>query len=168
MANLFALTIDEGAGEYNALELSEEFEILGGSFSVSCNHDNVFFSLRTLSEYFERSLELLGMVLTKPQFNESDFQRERRKVEVKLLQQKDDPEELAELAFEKIIFGNHNAYSFPGSRVEETISRVEHRRCKSVLSKSLQPGVILPNCLLEIYRKKILSVYLRNNWRLAE
>ncbi len=139
LANLFALAIDEGAGNLNALELSEEFEILGSSFSVSCNHDNVFLSLRTLSENFERSLELFGMILTKPQFNENDFQRERRKVEVKLLQQKDDPEELAELAFGSVVFGKNNSYSFPILGFDETIINIANNDVKTFYQNHFNP-----------------------------
>jgi zinc protease len=84
-------------------------------------------------------LELFSLVLTKPQFNETDFQRERRKVEVKLLQQKDDPEELAELAFEKIIFGNQNTYAFPVLGFDETISQLNTNDVKTFYRNHFNP-----------------------------
>lgn len=139
LANLFTLSIDEGAGDYNSLELSEEFEILGSSFSASCNHDNVFLSVRTLTENFERSLKLFSLILTKPHFNDADFQREKRKVEVKLLQQKDDPEELAELAFENVIHGKSNAYAFPILGFDESISKLSIDEVKSFYENYFNP-----------------------------
>jgi predicted Zn-dependent peptidase len=122
LANLFSMMIDEGAGSYNSLELSEEFDILGCSFSAACNHDHVFLSLRTLTENFERALELFSLIVTQPHLKDSDFLRERRKVEVKLLQQKDDSEELAALAFDHLIHGKNNPYAFPTLGYESTIS----------------------------------------------
>lgn len=139
LANLFSMMIDEGAGSYNSLDLSEEFDILGSSFSATCNNDNVFLSLRALSENFERALELFSLIVTQPHFNESDFYRERRKVEVKLLQQKDDPEELAALAFNHLIYGKNNAYAFPILGSKSTISDLNISDIRDFYKNSFSP-----------------------------
>lgn len=139
LANLFSMMIDEGAGNYNSLELSEEFDMLGSSFSTTCNHDNVFFSLRTLTENFERALELFSLIVTQPHFNEADFHRERRKVEVKLLQQKDDAEELAALAFNHLVYGKKSAYSFPILGFESTINNLNISDIQEFYKDSFSP-----------------------------
>lgn len=139
LAHLLSLTIDEGAGNYNALELSEEFEVLGSSFSINCNHDNVSFSLSTLTENFERSLELLSTIITNPHFKEEDFHRERRKVEVRLLQIKDDPEELASQAFTHVIHGKNSPYAFPNIGTEKSIQQIEINDIRSFYEKYLSP-----------------------------
>src|ERR1039457_5662462 len=38
LANIFTLMIDEGAAEYNGLELRDEFDILGTNFALNCNN----------------------------------------------------------------------------------------------------------------------------------
>ena len=50
LANLFARVLDEGAGDYNAIELSEEIDILGSSFNINCFNDNLHLTLQTLTE----------------------------------------------------------------------------------------------------------------------
>ena len=45
LSYLTSLLIDEGAGEFDALQLSEEFEKLGSVFSVSTDHDTTIFSI---------------------------------------------------------------------------------------------------------------------------
>lgn len=139
LANLFSRMIDEGAGDYNSLELNEEFEILGSSFSSSCNHDNIILSVRTLSENFERSLELLSTIILQPHFHEQDFQREKRKVEVMLLQQKDEPEELASLAFSSLVHSN-SPYQFPTLGYEETVGVLNAEEIKNFYSDKFSPG----------------------------
>ncbi|MGE5846568.1 MAG: M16 family metallopeptidase, partial [Ignavibacteria bacterium] len=64
LANLFSMMIDEGAGKYSALELSDEFELLGTNFDIRCNSDCIYFSLRTLKENYEKSLSLLAAIIT--------------------------------------------------------------------------------------------------------
>ncbi|MGA7721569.1 MAG: pitrilysin family protein [Ignavibacteriaceae bacterium] len=113
LSNLFSLSVDEGAGEYSSLQLSDEFDILGSNFNVSSSEDNVFFSLQSLRENVNKSLELFSTVLKAPHFNEDDFKREQRKIITHILQRQDEPDEIADLVFDYIIFGKSSPYSSP-------------------------------------------------------
>lgn len=166
LANLFSMMIDEGAGEYNALELSEEFDIHGSSFNTSCNHDNIFLSARTLSENFERTLELFSLIILKPHFNDQDFKRERRKVEVKLLQQKDEPEELAYLAFSHLIHGTSNPYAFPVIGYDDSIDKLNNDEIKDFYQNNFSPNnshLIVVGNISEEKLASLLENYL-NKW----
>jgi zinc protease len=113
LAYLTSLVLDEGAGELNALEISDEFDFLGSNFSVSADNDSINLSLQCLSDNFERSIELFSKVLLKPSFNQTDFDREKKKLMTQIKQSKDEPEYLADQIFDKVIFGESNNYSFP-------------------------------------------------------
>jgi zinc protease len=86
LSYLTSLLIDEGAAKFDAIELSDEFEKLGSMFSVSCDQDHVNLSLLSLRENFDRSLYLLGKILTEPKFEQKDFVREKKKVLDRILQ----------------------------------------------------------------------------------
>ena len=129
-AYLTSLLIDEGAGEFNSLQLSNEFEKLGSMFHVSANQDNIGFSLLTLAENFERSLYLLGSVLTKPRFEQPDFDREKKKVQDKLLQLKDESGYIASSVFEKLVFRN-TYYEFPEIGLAETVNQISNEDVKN-------------------------------------
>jgi len=105
-AKLTSMVIDEGAGKYNALELDNEFESLGTVFDISTDKDSTIISMLSLSENFEKSFELLSLILKDPHFNEPDFNREKEKLITQLLQLKDEPNYLAQSAFDKIVFQN--------------------------------------------------------------
>jgi len=124
MFNLLSMCIDEGAGEFNSLELSEQFDILGASFSVFCNSDTIQISLQTLKENFNKAIELLAKVLIEPHLKTEDFNREKRKILTRLQQLKDDPDYLANVCFESILLGDQNPYSFPVTGVEENIEQI--------------------------------------------
>ncbi len=106
-ARLTSQTIDEGADGLSALELSDEFDLLGTDFSISADNDFIIFSLQSLTENFCKSIELLSKVILKPDFPGKEFEREKKKLTVSIMQLKDDPEMIAEQIFDKIIFGNH-------------------------------------------------------------
>jgi zinc protease len=104
--------IDEGAGEYDSMQLSGEFEKLGTVFSISSDHDATIFSLLSLKENFDRSIELLAKVIFEPRLEEKDFLRERKKVLDQILQLSDEPEFIASTSFEHLLFGD-TIYGLP-------------------------------------------------------
>ena len=122
--NLLSMCIDEGAGEFNSLELSEQFDLLGVSFSIYCNSDNIQITLQTLKENFNKTMELLTKVLIEPHLSVEDFEREKRKILTRLQQLKDDPEYLANISFESILLGNKNPYSYPVLGSEKNIEQI--------------------------------------------
>jgi len=112
LSYLTSCLIDEGAGEYDSLQLSGEFEKLGSVFSISSDHDKTIFSIMSLKENFSRTLELLSKIIYKPRFEEKDFQREKKKVIDHILQLKDEPSFIASAAFEHLIFES-TCYGYP-------------------------------------------------------
>ncbi len=140
LSNLFSMTVDEGAGKYNSLELSDEFETIGSHFNVSSSEDHVYFSLQTLTENFERSLELLSLVITSPHLDEKDFLREQRKIITRLLQQQDEPDEIADLVFEYCVFGKTNPYAFPITGYESSVQNISISDIRNFYSKYILPN----------------------------
>lgn len=103
-AYLTSLLIDEGAGGLSGLEIDNEIERIGSVFNISADNDIIKGSVLTLSEYFDKSVELLSKIIINPHFDESDFNREQDKLINKLSQLKDDAGFLASSVFEKKLF----------------------------------------------------------------
>lgn len=139
-SNLLTMCIDEGAGKYNALELSEQFDLLGAHFSLNCNNDTIQITLQTLKENFRAALDLLGDILTKPHLAEKDFKREKSKIKTQLKQLSDDPDYLANTAFESLLFGESHPYSFPVLGLDDNIANINNDEIKSYYSKFILPN----------------------------
>lgn len=122
LSYLTTLTLDEGAGGLNALELSDAFDMLGSSFSLSTDNDFINISLQSLSEHFDKSFELFSKVILQPDFNQQDFEREKKKLITRILQSKDEPDYLADQIFDNLIFTSKNPYAYPVAGYEETVS----------------------------------------------
>ncbi|AFH49939.1 Putative Zn-dependent peptidase [Ignavibacterium album JCM 16511] len=137
LARLTSAMIDEGAGGLSSLELSDEFDLLGTDFKISTDNDFIVLSLQSLSENIERSLKLLSLVITKPDFPESEFEREKKKLLVSILQLKDNPEAIADQVFDKVIFQNHY-YSFPVSGYFDTVEKITLQDIKKFYTNSFK------------------------------
>lgn len=122
LSYLTALLIDEGAGSYNALELSDEFEFLGSNFSISVTEDSIIFSILSLKENFERTLELLCFILKSPHFKQSEFDREQKNHISKLMQLRNQPDFTAGNIFQEIIFSNTSYAHSPFGNLEHVQS----------------------------------------------
>ncbi len=140
LSHLTSLVLDEGADGMNSLELSDEFDILGSSFNISTDNDLINISLQTLSDKFERSLQLFSKVLLKPSFHQQEFEREKKKLITRILQSKDEPDYLADQIFDKILLGNLNSYSSPVSGYQETVETITVDDVKEHYKKFFSPS----------------------------
>ena len=140
LANLFTMMIDEGAGGYNGLELMDEFDILGSNFDISCNNDGIYLGLRTLKENADRSIDLFSKIITEPHFDEISFAREKRKLLTRMMQLKDDPEEIASSVFEYIVFGKEDPYAFQSVGYEDDIKDITIDEIKSFYKHYFVPN----------------------------
>lgn len=129
LAFLTSLLIDEGAAEYDALQLNNELEKLGTISGISISHDAFTFSILSLKENFERSFQLISKIILEPRFEENDFNREKKKTLDKILQLKDEPSYIANSAFEKRIFAGTN-YSNPEIGFEKSVNPISNTEIK--------------------------------------
>lgn len=139
LCNLLTMCIDEGAGNYNALQLADEFEMLGAQFSVSCDPDVSLISLQVLSENFASALSLISDVITRPHFNDEDIQREKNKALVRLNQVKAEPDYVADVSFDYFLFGKNCPYAFPVLGTEHTIHNIKPESIKNVYRTKFTP-----------------------------
>jgi zinc protease len=136
LSYLTSLLIDEGAGELNSLQLNDEFQKLGTILSINSNHDTVILSVLSLTEHFNRSLELLSKIILQPRFDERDFNREKKKVLDRILQLKDEPSFIASSVFEKKVFDN-TCYAFSEIGYENTVPLITNEDIRNFYKKTI-------------------------------
>lgn len=139
LSNLLTMCIDEGAGNLNALQLADEFEMLGAQFSVASDSDISLVSLQVLSENFIPALKLFKSVITEPHLNKNDYQREKRKVIVRLNQVKIEPDYIADISFEHFLFGKDCPYSYPVLGIENDIENILPQNVRDYYKQRFTP-----------------------------
>ncbi len=126
LSALTSALLDSGAGSWNADDIAQRFESVGAQFGSSVSNDMASVSLRTLTDkpLFDKALETMQVILTRPAFNEADFQREKNRTLAGLKQQEESPAALADIAFYKALYGDH-PYGHPSSGSIITVSGFE-------------------------------------------
>jgi len=160
------MCLDEGAGKYDALQLADEFEILGAHFSISSDPDITVLSLQVLRENFIPALKLLASVITEPHLEENDFNREKRKVLAKFEQVKAEPDYIAEISFEYFLFGSDSPYAYPVLGIEPTVQNIQIESIRNLYQKKFFPFnsfvVVVGNIDLKSLQSELNSIF--GNW----
>ncbi|MFB3852718.1 MAG: M16 family metallopeptidase [Vicinamibacterales bacterium] len=107
---LAALTgdmLDEGAGEMDAIEIQAALDRVGASLDIEVGSDHTLIVLTVLTRFAKEALRLARDVVTRPRFDEVDFERVRHLRLNRLLQLRDLPPSLADRAFFQALYGEH-------------------------------------------------------------
>jgi zinc protease len=110
VASMTANMLDEGAGGKSALELADAVEFLGAQLSTSSTFDASAIRLSTPVARIAEALPLMADVAIRPSFPPEELERLRKERLTRLLQARDDPAALIEIAFPRLVFGEAHRY----------------------------------------------------------
>ncbi|MGR9114637.1 MAG: M16 family metallopeptidase [Gammaproteobacteria bacterium] len=118
--------LDTGAGTWNADTIAQRFESVGAKFGTGISRDTAWLSLRTLTQpdLFKTAIDTLKVILTQPRFDESDFQREKKRTLAGLKHREASPAALADIAFYNAVYGEH-PYAHPSAGEIGTVSALK-------------------------------------------
>lgn len=124
LADLTAQMLMAGAGDRTSLEVDDQAAFLGVKLETRSGWDAATVSLTTPTEQMDSALALMSDVVLRPTFPEDEFERIKRERLTALLQLKDRPSAIADLAFPAILFGTQHPYGRPAPGNEESIDRI--------------------------------------------
>jgi zinc protease len=120
-AHLTADLLDEGTARRGALRIAEEVEALGASLRTRASWDYCAASLHVLSPHLEPALDILADVLLAPAFETREFDRKQRERLHAIAQERDDPRNLASMAFTRLVYGAGHPYGVPIGGLADTV-----------------------------------------------
>ncbi|MCK5663446.1 MAG: insulinase family protein [Thiotrichaceae bacterium] len=120
LAKLTNSLFTEGAGGQSADKIAEHFDNLGAEIGNSVNSDMAILSLRSLTEteLLQPALEMLALLLLKPDFEETSFKRVQQQMLVSLQYQQQSPSAITKQAFYRAIYGTHPYATLAGGNPE--------------------------------------------------
>jgi zinc protease len=115
LAGLTNGLLDQGAAGLSADAIAERLDGLGAQLGSGSLRDMAWVSLRSLNdaEHFDPAFDLMVKVLSQPDFNPQDIDRERERTLVALRHSEQQPDDIAEYHFYADIYGKHPYASRP-------------------------------------------------------
>lgn len=113
LASLTAAMLDEGAGTRSALDISDAIDFLGAQLSTAGSVDASYVDLHVPVARLDDALPIMADVVARPTFPDAELQRLREERLASLLETQDDPDQLIQVAFPRLVFGIQHRYGTP-------------------------------------------------------
>jgi zinc protease len=125
-ANLAMLVLTDGTRTRNALQISDELELLGATLRGSSNLDLSFVSLSALTAKLDPSLDLFADVILNPSYPANEVKREQKLVIAGIDREQNSPTTMALRVLPALLYGAGHPYGNPltGSGTKDSVSKL--------------------------------------------
>lgn len=120
--------LTKGGARFNAEEIAEKIEGLGGSIDSFSSFDTGGVSVGVLSQYAEEAVEIYRDILREPKFDVGRVEQEKTRLQEELARRHDNPVPFAMDHLFRDIFGNH-PYAYPFLGEANEVSALGARDC---------------------------------------
>src|SRR5439155_1532366 len=128
LATFTATMLQQGAGARSALDVADEAAFLGAQLGTTATFDGASASIHVPKRRLEAGLDLLADVVLRPSFADSEIARQRELRAAQLVQQRDEPVAVANIAFPAIVYGREHPYGHPLNGTDSATARLARER----------------------------------------
>jgi predicted Zn-dependent peptidase len=140
LATFTANMLDEGAGTRNALQLQSELAYLGAQLQTQADWDRTVVSLKVPVRNIEPALDLLADVVRRPTFAGAEVTRQRGLRLTGILQRRDQPGTLAQLAFNMSLYPAGHPYHHPAGGDSASTAKLDSAMVRGFYEATIRPS----------------------------
>jgi zinc protease len=126
VASLAAMLLDQGTQgtkTRSAQDIAQSIDQIGGALGAGAGTDLTFVNAVVMKDSFDFALSLVSDVARYPAFAQEEIDRQRQQILSSLKVSYEDPEYLANVVFDRLVYGFH-PYGKPNSGTPESIGRL--------------------------------------------
>lgn len=127
LATFTAGMLDEGAGGRGSLEIAEQVDYLGATLGAGAGLETATLWLHATKARLPQALDVMADVALRPAFADSEIVRQRELRKNALLQLRDQPTQVAPVAFNAIVYGAH-PYGHPAQGDDASTAALDRDR----------------------------------------
>jgi zinc protease len=165
LGSLAAAMLDEGAGTRSSLELADALEFLGANLSTTSSFDFSAVRMSVPVSKLAEALPLMADVTLRPTFPANELDRLKKERLTGLLQARDNPAALIQLAFPRVVFGPTHRYGTSANGLPPAIEAFTVADLQSFYRSHYRPdnstllivGDVTPATLLPMLEKQFGS-----------
>ena len=140
VASLTADMLDEGAGSRTALEIADAVDFLGAELSTVGTVDASYVDLHVPVARLADALPIMADVVAHPTFPDAELKRLRDERLASLLETEDDPEQLIQVAFPRVVFGGTHRYGTPSTGTAASLNAITAADLKAFHAAQYRPA----------------------------
>ena len=139
-ASFMARMLTESAGGKDVNALQSELAFLGANLSASSSWDAVVVSLNVPKRSLAAALDLMADVVQRPAFTSADVRRQRELRAAGILQRRDQPNALAALAYNALVFPASHPYHNSADGDSSTTARLDSTSVRAFYNRAMVPS----------------------------
>lgn len=120
---LVAALLDQGTAKRTAQELADTIDFIGGELGAGAGSDLTFAYVLVMKDSLDLGMELLSEMVRTPAFAQEELDRQRQQLVSTLRVSYEDPEYVANVVFDRLVYGFH-PYGMPNSGTPESLARI--------------------------------------------
>ena len=123
VAYLAASLLDQGTATKNAEQIATTIDSIGGAIGAGAGSDLTFINAAVMKDSLGLALDLVSELARQPGFAPEEIDRQRQQILSGLKVSYDDPDYLAGVVFDRLVYGFH-PYGKPDSGTPESIAAI--------------------------------------------
>src|SRR5688572_12433113 len=140
LANFTAAMLDEGTATRSALQIADEIAQVGASLGISSSMDATTLAVRSLSKNFAGTVDVLADVTLRPSFPAQEIERQRASRLAALVQQRDNPGQVAAQVTASALYGPKHPYGYSEIGTEAALKSVSRADMESFWKQNFVPN----------------------------
>jgi len=123
LASLVSGLLDQGTTTRTAEQIADTIDSIGGGLGSGAGSDVTFTSVLVMKDSFGFGLDLLSDVVRNPAFRQEELDRQREQTFSGLKDAYEDPDYVAGLVFDRLVYGFH-PYGLPNTGTPESLQSI--------------------------------------------
>lgn len=139
VSNLLAEILGEGTADKTPEQLEEAIALLGANLRINSSKTQISVSGSTLAKNFKETIALVEEILLQPRWDEDEFKLAKQKVLSQLEEEKANPNVIANLEFQKLIYGERSLLSKNTLGTKSSVEAISLQDLKNYYQENLTP-----------------------------
>ena len=123
VASLAAALLDQGTTTRSAEQIADTIDSIGGALGTGAGSDLSFANVIVMKDSLALGFDMLSDVVRNPAFQQEEIDRQRQQAVSGLRVSLEDPDYVASVVFERLVYGFH-PYGLPGSGTPESMQSI--------------------------------------------
>ena len=140
IASLTASMLTEGAGSRSALQIADAVDFLGADLVTNSGSDASAVRLNVPVARLSEALPIMADVALRPTFPEAELTRLKAQRITNVIQARDNPEAIGQLAFARVVYGTTHRYGTALAGSAQTIQSFTVNDIRSFYTSTYQPA----------------------------
>jgi zinc protease len=140
LANFVAAMLDEGTATRDALQLADEVARLGANLNTASTMDATTVAGRSLTKNFPALLDIVADVTLRPSFPAAEIERQRTQRLGQLVQQRDNPAQVAATVSAAALYGQKHPYGYTEIGTEASVKSITREDMTAFWKQNFAPN----------------------------